>query len=146
MKKEYLVKPLLTEPILSEIKNAPVTADVRGKGAKTLFGYHARGCAAGTYKELNNNKKSPRIYEILKPYMDKYNATGVQVNYNLKTDPHKDKGNDPHAPTVTFRFYENLWMTGGELNIEGRKLEIRNQMAYVYGLAHRTHSTEPFSI
>lgn len=89
-----------------------------------------------------NTKKNPELYEKLKELMKNHDPefefSTITVNRNFLCQPHKDKGNNGESYIIGFGDY-----TGGELNIEGDKYDIKYKFLKFDG-GKKTHWVEPF--
>ena len=109
--------------------------------------YH--GCVWGMVKprmksqpELSlYSRKYPEIYaeivRIGKEICD-FEFKSIQLNRNLVSPPHKDKGNQTKSVIVSFGYY-----TGGELVIEGVEHDTRTPLTF--DGANQTHWNNPFN-
>ena len=88
------------------------------------------------------NKKFPKLYRLIRKLMatsyPDFKYTTIQVNKNLKCKPHVDKNNKGDSYIIGLGDY-----TGGELNVEGKKINIRNKWCNFDG--RKQHWVEPFS-
>ena len=99
----------ITIPVNSGRKNS-------GVGRTQVFGKISRRNLG--FGEASNNKKFPRLYELLRELGDeivpfKYDA--IQLNHNYESLPHRDKNNCGLSLIVSFGKYR-----GGRLFIDGR--------------------------
>ena len=100
-------------------------------------------------KSLNGKLKGPSRWN--KKYLDLYNKlkqlisyyhpdfkyTTIQINKNILSPPHVDKNNVGPSYIIGLGDYK-----GGELNIEGKKYNIKNRWKYFNGT--KGHWTESF--
>lgn len=93
------------------------------------------GLSAGT-------KENPELYEKLKELMESYDPefvfSSITINKNFLCQPHKDKGNVGESYILGFGDY-----SGGELNIEGEKHDIKYKFLKFDG-GKKTHWVESF--
>ncbi len=80
---------------------------------------------APTIDRVNNNRY-PKVYEMLKKiaeiHFPDFNYLNICLNHNFKCKPHYDKMNTGESYIVGFGDY-----TGGELNVDGQKHDIRHK-------------------
>ena len=88
------------------------------------------------------NKKFPDLFSVLKLLIETahpgFKYTTIQVNKNVLTPPHVDKNNVGPSYIIGLGSY-----AGGDLNVEGKKFNIKNRWKYFDGT--KGHWTEPFS-
>lgn len=92
------------------------------------------------------NTKFPELYKIIKDEMKKvidvyypgFTYTTIQINKNVKCDPHIDKNNVDESLIVSLGDYD-----GGELIIEGKEYDIKNKVLKFDG--HKGHWTNDFT-
>jgi hypothetical protein len=89
-----------------------------------------------------NTSKNQELYDKLKELMRNYDPgfefSSITINKNFLCEPHKDKGNNGESYIIGFGDY-----TGGELNIEGTKHDIKYKFLKFDGCKN-THWVEPF--
>jgi hypothetical protein len=88
-------------------------------------------------------KKNPILYEKLKELMNNYDPefewTTITLNKNFRCEPHKDGKNIGESYIIGIGNYD-----GGELNVEGEKINIKNKF-YKFNGSEKTHFVEPWS-
>lgn len=94
-------------------------------------------------KDSINNFKYPNVYMYLQnlaSFIDpKFEYTSICVNKNFECKAHVDKNNIGTSLILGVGDYY-----GGELNVEGVKYDIKNQILYFDG-SKQLHWVEPFS-
>lgn len=94
------------------------------------------------YGLSSNTKKNPELYaklqELMRNHDPDFEFSSITINKNFLCQPHKDKGNNGESYIIGFGDY-----TGGELNIEGEKHDIKYKFLKFDGCA-KTHWVEPF--
>lgn len=88
------------------------------------------------------SKKYPILYEKLKELMNGYDPdfewTTITLNKNFKCEPHKDGKNIGYSYIIGIGDYD-----GGELNVEGEKVDIKNKF-YKFNGSEKVHFVEPW--
>lgn len=101
------------------------------------------GLKSAGIREGNNNKKYETVYNQLKKLIREiapdFQYTSITVNKNFKCNPHKDRANKSPSLIIGLGDY-----SGGELNIEGVKYDIKCR-ALIFNGSLLEHSTEPFT-
>ena len=103
----------------------------------------------GMVKQLNGTYKLPVIDEwrpdlyplirkLINTYAPHFDYNAGYINKNVQMIPHKDKNNVDTSIIFGLGDYE-----GGELNIEGQKVDIKNRLVEFDGKRHE-HWTEYF--
>lgn len=104
----------------------------------------------GMVKQLNGTYKLPVIDEwrpdlyplirkLINTYAPHFDYNAGYINKNVQMVPHKDKNNVDSSIIFGLGDYE-----GGELNVEGNKVDIKNRLVEFDGKRHE-HWTEYFS-
>lgn len=104
----------------------------------------------GMVKQLNGTYKLPVIDEwrpdlyplirkLINTYAPHFDYNAGYINKNVQMIPHKDKNNVDSSIIFGLGDYE-----GGELNVEGNKVDIKNRLVEFDGKRHE-HWTEYFS-
>lgn len=104
----------------------------------------------GMVKQLNGTYKLPVIDEwrpdlyplirkLINTYAPHFDYNAGYINKNVQMVPHKDKNNVDSSIIFGLGDYE-----GGELNVEGTKVDIKNRLVEFDGKRHE-HWTEYFS-
>ncbi len=104
----------------------------------------------GMVKQLNGTYKLPVIDEwrpdlyplirkLINTYAPHFDYNAGYINKNVQMVPHKDKNNVDSSIIFGLGDYE-----GGELNVEGSKVDIKNRLVEFDGKRHE-HWTEYFS-
>jgi len=87
------------------------------------------------------NRKFPRLYKLLKRFMDVYHPefeyTTIQLNKNFQCLPHVDKYNVGPSYIIALGDF-----TGGELFVDGQLYNIRNRWKKFDG--RKEHYVAPF--
>jgi hypothetical protein len=98
-------------------------------------------CQGKTRGDSRHNQKYSTLYDLLKIFIQLYkpefNYTTIQINKQIECLPHIDMNNVGESYIIGLGNY-----TGGELNIEGTKYNIRNRWKKFNG--HKAHWTEPW--
>lgn len=88
-------------------------------------------------------KKYPILYEKLKELMNNHDPefifTTITLNKNFKCEPHKDSKNIGYSYIIGIGNYD-----GGELNVEGEKIDIKNKF-YKFNGSEKTHFVESWT-
>lgn len=92
------------------------------------------------HRKINKKYKQLRTHldDIAKRSFPSFEYNAITVNHNLKTLPHKDKGNASSSVIFGVGDYTN-----GELIVEGEIVDIKNKAIKFDGTKH-THSTNDF--
>jgi len=92
--------------------------------------------------ESVQNIKNEKLYLLLKELAinidPNFKYTSITVNKNFKSYPHYDSNNAGESMIIALGNY-----TGGELNIEGVKIDIHDKVCYFDG-RNKLHYTEDF--
>jgi hypothetical protein len=112
------------------------------KGECTLtFGQVRRPFHSGIHDSVWNNRH-PDVFQYLKDlihYLDpSFQYTSIQVNKNFQCAPHLDKNNVGDSVILACGLF-----TGGELNIDGEKIDIKAKPLRFNG-SKFIHWTMPF--
>ena len=97
----------------------------------------------GTYKLPVLDEWRPDLYPLIRKVINKYaphfDYNAGYINKNVQMIPHKDKNNVDSSIIIGLGDYG-----GGELNVEGQKVDIKNRLIEFDGKRH-THWTEYFT-
>lgn len=90
------------------------------------------------------SKKYPVLYDKIKQLMNDHDPdfefTTITLNKNFKCEPHKDGKNIGESFIIGLGDY----VDGGELNVEGEKIDIKNKF-YKFNGSEKTHFVEPWT-
>jgi len=90
------------------------------------------------------SKKYPVLYDkickLMTDYDPDFEFTTITLNKNFKCEPHKDSKNIGESFIIGLGDY----VGGGELNIEGEKINIKNKF-YKFNGSEKTHFVEPWT-
>jgi hypothetical protein len=119
------------------ISMKPIEAFVLGQ-----VGYRGQKFVGGKLKGPSRwNNKYKKLFKLLKDLISYYHPdfkyTTIQINKNILSPPHIDKNNVGPSYIIGLGDYQ-----GGDLNIEGKKYNIKNRWKFFDG--NKGHWTEPF--
>lgn len=139
------IDPIHFEKLIELLKKKPIEVyherKNSGVGRSLPFGIiNRRNYGLGRSR---NNRRYPEHYKemlkIAKVLKIDCDWTSIMMNDNYGTLPHKDKNNDGTSCIVGFGDY-----TGGELNVEGIKYDIKYKPLHM-DASEQLHFTEPWS-